>query len=143
MNRPDKSTEDVIQGMLAEWKRSMLTFWTLSLVSIQPMYGLEIKQAIENSTQGRMLLGPSTIYQLLRRLEQRGLVESYWERTAHGPPRAYYRTTETGREVLRRYLTEVFLPGSPIAAALGQLMGQLFRQFPEIFPNNPPEGGAG
>jgi len=132
MSNSETSAEKVIQGMLGEWKRSMLTFWVLSLLQIRPMYGLEIKKEIESSTQGKMTLGVSTIYPLLRRLEKRGLVESDWERTTQGPPRAYYQTTPAGREVLRRYLEEVFLPGSPIAAALGELMGRLFQQFPEL-----------
>jgi DNA-binding PadR family transcriptional regulator len=125
------STENVINNMLGEWKRSMLTFWTLSLVMIHPRYGLEIKKEIETSTQGKMKLGVSTIYQLLRRLETRELVDSYWEHTTQGPPRAYYRITNTGREVIRRYVDEVFMPNSPIAAALGQLMPQVFQKLVE------------
>jgi PadR family transcriptional regulator PadR len=124
-------TEKVINNMLGEWKRSMLTFWTLSLVLIHPRYGLEIKKEIETSTQGKMKLGVSTIYQLLRRLETRELVDSYWEHTTQGPPRAYYRITSTGREVIRRYVDEVFMPNSPIAAALGQLMPQVFQKLVE------------
>ncbi len=126
--------------MLSEWKRSMLTFWTLSLVLIRPRYGLEIKKEIEQSTQRKMTLGPSTLYQLLHRLEERGLIEGRWEPSPQGPPRAYYQATPAGREVLRRYLVEVFVPGSPIANALNQLMPQLFQQFsPEELRNSPKE----
>ena len=125
------TTEKVIDNMLGEWKRSMLTFWTLSLVLIQPRYGLEIKNEIETSTQGKMKLGVSTIYQLLRRLETRGLVESYWEHTTQGPPRAYYRITSAGQEVIHKYVEEVFMPNSPIASALGQLMPRVFQKLAE------------
>jgi len=121
----------VIENMLDEWKRSMLTFWTLSLVLIQPNYGLEIKKEIETSTQGKMKLGVSTIYQLLRRLENRGLVESFWEHTTQGPPRAYYRITSSGREVVRRYVSDVLSPSIPIASALNQLMPLVFQHLAE------------
>jgi PadR family transcriptional regulator, regulatory protein PadR len=120
--------EDATQTMLSEWKRGMLTFWTLSLLLGRPMYGLEIKHEIEDSTQGKMKLGASTIYQLLRRLEKRGLVESSWESTTHGPPRAYYQPTSAGRQAVHQFIDEVLSPGSPIAAAMEQLTTSLFEE---------------
>jgi DNA-binding PadR family transcriptional regulator len=132
MTTPPVLPEKVIKGMLDEWKRGMLTFWTLGLLLIGPRYGLDIKKEIETSTHGKMRLGNSTIYQLLRRLEKKGLMESRWERSTQGPPRAYYQITTTGKEVLRRYIMEVFMPGSPIAGALGDLvpkiMGELSKE---------------
>ncbi len=128
MNAHQSPAEKAVKSVLAEWKRGMLTFWTLSLLLIRPMYGLEVKKEIEGSTQGAIRLGVSTIYQLLRRLEGRGLVESWWESTAQGPPRAYYRVTPAGREVVRRYVEEVLSPASPIAAALGSLTGRVCQE---------------
>jgi PadR family transcriptional regulator PadR len=123
------TTEQVVGNLLEEWKRSILTFWALGLLLHQPMYGLEIKKAIENSTQGRMRLGASTIYQLMRRLEKRGLAISRWERTDQGPPRAYYELTKAGREVVFRYAAEVLSPSSPISAALAELTKSIFKKF--------------
>ncbi len=120
--------KDEVEQMLGEWKRGMLTFWALGLLLIRPMYGLEIKKEIETSTQGKMKLGVSTIYQLLRRMEKRGLVSSRWEATTQGPPRAYYQATEAGKAVVQRYVDEVLSPGSPIASALGELTGRLMQQ---------------
>jgi DNA-binding PadR family transcriptional regulator len=88
---------------------------------------LEIKKDIESSTQGKMKLGASTIYQLLRRLEKTGLVASRWEATTQGPPRAYYQATEAGKAVVQRYVNEVLSPDSPIASALGELTGRLMQ----------------
>ena len=75
--------------------------------------------------QGKLRLGVSTIYQLMRRLEGRGLVESRWQSTNQGPPRAYYDATEAGRMVVWRYINEVLSPASPIPAALGKLIAYL------------------
>jgi PadR family transcriptional regulator PadR len=121
--------EKAIDGLLGEWKRGMLTFWTLGLLLTEPRYGLDIKKEIETSTQGRMRLGNSTIYQLLRRLEKKGLVESRWERSIQGPPRAYYQITATGKEILRRYVIEMFVPESPIAGALGGVVAKIMEKF--------------
>ncbi len=118
MNAP----KDLIEDMLNEWKRGMLTFWALGLLAVRPMYGLEIRKEIESSSQGKLTLGVSTIYQMLRRLEARGLVASRWEKSPQGPPRAYYAITPAGREVVLRYIQEVLSPQSPIPAALGQLI---------------------
>ncbi len=119
------SNSDPIEGMLNEWKRGMLTFWSLSLVCLHPMYGLEIKKEIETSSQGSLRLGASTIYQIMRRLEARNMVLSRWQPTTQGPPRAYYEATPYGRTLVGRYITEVLSPSSPIPAALGVLMAHL------------------
>ena len=127
MEKPGSSTDELVQSMLEEWKRSMLTFWVLGLLLDRSMYGLEIKKEIEDSTQGKMKLGASTIYQLLRRLEKRRLLTSRWERTEQGPPRAYYEPTPAGRELVIRYAGEILSPQSPIASALGRLTAKIFQ----------------
>lgn len=114
--------KDLVEGMLNEWKRGMLTFWALGLLAVRPMYGLEIRKEIESSSQGKIILGVSTIYQLLRRLEKGGLVTSQWQKSPQGPPRAYYEITPAGRAVVLRYIEEVLSPHSPIPAALGRLI---------------------
>ncbi|MBP1694785.1 MAG: transcriptional regulator, PadR-like family [Chloroflexi bacterium] len=86
--RKKNSEINPVEVMLDEWKRGMLTFWALGLVCQRPMYGLEIKKQIESSSHGMLHLGVSTIYQLMRRLEGRGLVASRWQSTTQGPPRA-------------------------------------------------------
>ncbi|MCL4378737.1 MAG: PadR family transcriptional regulator [Actinobacteria bacterium] len=112
---------DAAKRMLEEWKKGMLTYWTLSLLAIRSMYGLEIKKEIEESTGGKIKLGISTMYQLLRRLEKKGLVLGRWEQTSVGPPRAYYEITDTGKTVLKAYVSEVLSPESPIFKAIGEL----------------------
>jgi PadR family transcriptional regulator PadR len=119
--------EDIVERMLQEWKRSMLTFWTLGLLITRPMYGLEIKNEIEHSTQGALTVRPSTIYQMMARLVKRGLVTSYQEKTTLGPPRTYYRLTPAGTEVLRRYIKEILAADSPIYAGLSQVTARLMQ----------------
>ncbi len=129
--------DQAVEGMLAEWKHGMLAFWTLSLILQRPMYGLEISKAIEASTQGKLRLGASTIYPLLRRLERRGLLSRRWQPSSEGPRRAYYHPTPAGREVVQRFVVEVLAPGSPIAAALNEVSARLFDQFADT-----PKGAA-
>ena len=128
MRRKSPSTGNLVNSMLDEWKRGMLTFWALGLLVRRPMYGLEIKKEIETSTKGKMELGASTIYQLMRRLESRGLVLSRWVKTGTGPPRAYYELTPVGREVVFRYAAEVLSPSSPVSAAINALTAEIYQQ---------------
>ncbi len=128
--------EKVVERMLGDWKRGMLSFWALSLLLVRPSYGLEIAKEIEQSTNGNLRVGASTIYQLLRRLEKRGLVESRWQTTTQGPPRAYYETTLAGREVVRRFVSEILAPDSPIAAALNDLMPRVSQKLAGGQPPN-------
>ncbi len=114
--------------MLSDWKRGMLSFWVLGLLISRARYGLEIRKEIQESTQGRITLGVSTLYQLLRRLERRGLVKSRWEASPAGPPRAYYKLTSAGRDVVRQFASEILSPGSPINAGLGRLTVAIFQE---------------
>ena len=61
-------------------------------------YGFEIMDATG--------LASGTVYPILRRLEDAGLLSAKWERTADArdeqrPPRRYYQITGSGRQVVR------------------------------------------
>jgi PadR family transcriptional regulator PadR len=123
----EENNQIVIDRMMNEWKRGMFSFWALGLLLLRPMYGLEIKREIEESTGGKLRLGASTIYQILRRMEKRGLVTGRWQATSLGPPRAYYEPTPAGRAVIRAFTAEVLSSNSPISAGLGRLMLNLMK----------------
>ena len=62
-------------------------------------YGYIINKTIQEKTQGAFELKEATLYTTFRRLEQAGLIESYWGGEATGARRRYYRITEAGRAV--------------------------------------------
>jgi PadR family transcriptional regulator PadR len=51
-------------------------------------------------------MGEGTIYPLMRRMQSDGLVATYLEESPSGPPRKYYRITETGRSRLAEQVEE-------------------------------------
>ena len=53
-----------------------------------------------------ILLGPSTLYLELRRLEKQGLIASSWE-FALGKAHKQYRITQKGQRLLRKYFVEL------------------------------------
>jgi DNA-binding PadR family transcriptional regulator len=64
----------------------------------------------------------NTIYPLLRRLEERGLLESEWN-TEEARPRKFYRTSATGSELAAQLLTDM----TSLTASLRALDGGMNR----------------
>jgi DNA-binding PadR family transcriptional regulator len=73
----------------------------------KPMHGYQLLEEIEKRSNGCHKLETGSIYTLLRRMEERGLVESRWEKVEGGPERRVYRLTSKGAEALRVGLTSI------------------------------------
>ena len=69
----------------------------------EPMYGYQIAKQLERTGEGVLSGKQSALYPVLRNLGGAGLLDSHVEPSVSGPPRRYYRITETGREVLREW----------------------------------------
>ena len=61
-------------------------------------YGYEINKEISSLSQGRFELKEATLYTAFRRLEDGGLITSYWGEGGAGARRRYYAITPAGRE---------------------------------------------
>ena len=88
--------------------RSMLVL--LSLAD-GPLHGYGIKKAVAERTNGKVNLGPGTLYEAVQRLER-----SKWIRevpppkdqpASGGPPRRFYELTATGRRTLASELQQM------------------------------------
>jgi PadR family transcriptional regulator PadR len=55
---------------------------------------------------GQLLTSQGTVYPLLNRLHEAGLVTSYWELGDTERPRRYYRISETGIQELSTFRTD-------------------------------------
>lgn len=68
-------------------------------------HGYGIMQEVEERTEGRVRLGPGTLYGAVKRLRERGLIDEVDEAEASveavDDRRRYYRLTDLGREVAR------------------------------------------
>lgn len=60
-------------------------------------YGYEIGKAIRTITGGLYELKEATLYTAFHRMEQAGLISSYWGESEGGARRRYYRVTEKGK----------------------------------------------
>ena len=88
--------------MDAQMKRGMVEVCILSLLTRSDSYGYQLIKDIEPI----MTLSESTLYPVLRRLEQQGCFETY-NAEYNGRLRKYYRMTDTGRERLSAARTDM------------------------------------
>lgn len=90
--------------MNSQMKRGTLEMCALSVVSRGDCYGYELVNRISKC----MEITEGTIYPLMKRLKDSGLIESYIVESNEGPPRKYYKLTEAGSEELARLTEEWF-----------------------------------
>ena len=69
----------------------------LSELSRGNSYGYAIAKAIDESTGGELVVRPESLYPVLHRMEQEGLLDAKWEQAEGGRPRKVYRLTPKGR----------------------------------------------
>jgi PadR family transcriptional regulator PadR len=93
-----------LDALLAQMRRGTLQYCVLSLLADEERYGFDLVRGLAE-TDG-MVTSEGTIYPLLSRLRRDGLVESTWQESPAGPPRRYYRLTDTGRAALEGFRLE-------------------------------------
>ena len=82
----------------ALWLRGVLDLCVLGVLVSAEGHGYGLIQRLETAGLSRIKGG--TLYPVLARLEQAGLVAAEWRLGAHGPGRKYYVLTEAGEDVL-------------------------------------------
>jgi DNA-binding PadR family transcriptional regulator len=76
------------------------TFLILTALAAEPTHGYGVIRAVEQLSQGEVVLRPGTLYGALDRLTEQGLVEVDHEEAVDGRLRRYYRLTESGAAAL-------------------------------------------
>jgi DNA-binding PadR family transcriptional regulator len=69
-------------------------------------YGYEINKYISEKTDGAYELKEATLYSAFRRLEENGLISSYWGDETTGARRRYYSITRQGRVVYEKNIAD-------------------------------------
>ena len=78
------------------------TFLVLSALADGPKHGYALISEAKDLSGGRVKLQPGTLYGVLDRLREDGLVEISGEDVVDGRARRYYRITENGAATLGR-----------------------------------------
>jgi len=82
----------------AQMRKGVLELCILSILSQGDAYPTEI---IEKLKETKLVVVEGTLYPLLTRLKNTGLLTYRWEESNSGPPRKYYKLTEIGEQYLK------------------------------------------
>lgn len=87
-----------LENTKAQMRKGVLEFCILSILQTEEAYPSEI---IEKLKAGKLIVVEGTLYPLLTRLKNAGLLNYRWEESKSGPPRKYYSLTKLGTEFLK------------------------------------------
>ena len=87
-----------IENAKSQMRKGMLEYCVLLLLKHRPSYASDIIQQLKNA---ELLVVEGTLYPLLTRLKNDGLLQYEWQESTQGPPRKYYCITDKGREQLK------------------------------------------
>jgi len=82
----------------AQMRKGTLEYCILSILNKGDAYASDIINRLKES---RLIVVEGTLYPLLTRQKNAGLLSYRWEESTQGPPRKYYALTEEGREFLK------------------------------------------
>lgn len=87
-----------IENTKAQMRKGVLEYCILSVLKDKDAYVAEILETLKGA---KLLVVEGTIYPLLTRLKNAGLLSYRWEESTGGPPRKYYSLTDTGKVFLQ------------------------------------------
>lgn len=87
-----------IEKTQAQMKKGVLELCILSIITGKEVYASDILEELKHS---ELIVVEGTLYPLLTRLKNDGLLSYRWEESKSGPPRKYYEITEIGKKVLK------------------------------------------
>ncbi len=106
-----------IENTKAQMRKGVLEFCILSILSDGEHYPTEI---IERMKTAKLLVVEGTLYPLLTRLKNDGLLTYRWEESTSGPPRKYFTLSEEGK----KSLTELLNSWTELTTSVNQIIQQ-------------------
>lgn len=93
MIQNDINTDNIKSQM----RKGILEYGILSILDKQDAYAPSMMKILKDA---QMMVVEGTLYPLLTRLKNQGMLSYRWEESQQGPPRKYYSITPVGRQVL-------------------------------------------
>ena len=86
-----------VENIKTQMRKGVIEYCVLSILSRGDSYTPEIIAALKES---EMIVVEGTLYPILTRQKNQGLLSYRWEESPQGPPRKYYMLTDKGRAAL-------------------------------------------
>ena len=87
----------MVENSKSQMRKGILEYCILSIIDKQEVYTSDILEALR---QADLLVVEGTLYPLLSRLKNNGLLKYRWQESTDGPPRKYFKLTDEGQEML-------------------------------------------
>lgn len=88
-----------VEKVQSQMRRGLLEYCILLLLSREPAYASNI---IDSLKEAKLIVVEGTLYPLLTRLKNDGLLSYEWQESTQGPPRKYYELTAEGKVFLEK-----------------------------------------
>ena len=85
------------ENVKSQMRKGYLEYCILLIISKKPAY---VSDIINELKEAKMIVVEGTLYPLLSRLKNNGILQYEWQESLSGPPRKYYELTEAGKEFL-------------------------------------------
>lgn len=89
----------IIENTQTQMRKGILEYCILSIIARGETYASDI---IAELRKAQLLVVEGTLYPLLTRLKNNGLLNYSWVESTSGPPRKYYLLSDEGRHVLEQ-----------------------------------------
>lgn len=107
----------MLENIKSQMRKGILEYCILSIISRQEAYTSDILEALR---QADLLVVEGTLYPLLSRLKNNGLLSYRWQESKDGPPRKYFTLTDEGKDLLESLDKE----WNTISSAINQITQQ-------------------
>lgn len=88
-----------VENTQVQMRKGILEFCILEIISRGEVYASDM---LDELTAAKMIVVEGTLYPLLTRLKNAGLLDYTWVESSAGPPRKYYKLTATGQQFLEQ-----------------------------------------
>ena len=86
-----------VENTQAQMRKGILEYCILSVLEKESVYASDI---IRQLKEAKVIVVEGTLYPILTRQKNAGLLSYRWEESTQGPPRKYYELTDMGKEFL-------------------------------------------
>lgn len=87
----------MISNLKSQMRKGLLEYCILCIISRDEAYASDILESLKGA---QLVVVEGTVYPLLTRMKNEGLLSYRWQESTGGPPRKYYTLTEEGRQLL-------------------------------------------
>jgi PadR family transcriptional regulator PadR len=91
-----------LENAKVQMRKGILEFCILQIISRGEVYASDM---LEELTSAKIMVVEGTLYPLLTRLKNSGLLDYKWVESSSGPPRKYYVLTDNGKTFLEQLET--------------------------------------